>query len=426
MKRLLALMSVCAGLTALAGVPRVNTGLPMIRPAVERAAASVSPIRSAALGVTSNDMTGGRIVFLHQYACVEEAGGVMQAVACDPQNVGGWTTTLTTGADGRVTANEGILLEVAQPLVIDAAAGTVTLVADNTPFATTTASSTSTVAGTVIKMDTTINYYVVNEDWMLNQGPLADVTGEILADGSIVIADGFGYYIETVITRSVTSKGETTVTTDTKRNVSPLLRDTRLMKPNGKHEFKNESDGQTRTVDVYMYQNGGKVYVMNLYGYGWGENYMELNADGTMSYPAQPLRDLVDADYPSGDGVWRNMTYENGVATDGNVGTVTPTAITWGLTVPGDGDGLWYGWYDNRLFYTDGSRFVIPSDVIRGDVNGDGDVTIADVSALIDALLSGDYSTIVVANADTNQDNDIQIGDVSALIDFLLGGTWQS
>ena len=55
-----------------------------------------------------------------------------------------------------------------------------------------------------------------------------------------------------------------------------------------------------------------------------------------------------------------------------------------------------------------------------GDVNNDGEVTIADVSALIDYLLSGDPSGINMAGADVNGDTEVTIGDVSALIDMLL------
>ena len=57
-------------------------------------------------------------------------------------------------------------------------------------------------------------------------------------------------------------------------------------------------------------------------------------------------------------------------------------------------------------------------------MNDDKDVTIADVSALIDYLLTGDASLINTANADTNLDTEITIADVSALIDYLLTGEW--
>ena len=61
---------------------------------------------------------------------------------------------------------------------------------------------------------------------------------------------------------------------------------------------------------------------------------------------------------------------------------------------------------------------------LRGDVNDDGNVNIADVTALIDYLLSGDASAINQAGADCNQDGSINISDVTALIDHLLSGSW--
>ena len=62
--------------------------------------------------------------------------------------------------------------------------------------------------------------------------------------------------------------------------------------------------------------------------------------------------------------------------------------------------------------------------ILRGDVDCSGEVNIADVSALIDYLLSGDPAGIDDVNADCNTDDEISIADVSALIDYLLSGTW--
>ncbi len=61
---------------------------------------------------------------------------------------------------------------------------------------------------------------------------------------------------------------------------------------------------------------------------------------------------------------------------------------------------------------------------LRGDVNGDGSVNIADVTDLIDYLLTSDASGISLSGADTNQDGVININDVAALIDNLLTGAW--
>ena len=61
---------------------------------------------------------------------------------------------------------------------------------------------------------------------------------------------------------------------------------------------------------------------------------------------------------------------------------------------------------------------------LRGDVNGDGQVKISDVTALINYLLSGEASGINLQAADCNLDGQVKIGDVTALINYLLSGTW--
>ena len=66
---------------------------------------------------------------------------------------------------------------------------------------------------------------------------------------------------------------------------------------------------------------------------------------------------------------------------------------------------------------------AIISATSRGDVNDDGAVNIADVTSLIDYLLSSG-NTINLRNSDVNQDGVINIADVTTLIDYLLGGSW--
>ena len=62
--------------------------------------------------------------------------------------------------------------------------------------------------------------------------------------------------------------------------------------------------------------------------------------------------------------------------------------------------------------------------IISGDVDGDGIVSIVDVSNLIDYLLMGeDFVTINLDAADVNQDNNVTIADATYLIDILQGVT---
>ncbi len=66
--------------------------------------------------------------------------------------------------------------------------------------------------------------------------------------------------------------------------------------------------------------------------------------------------------------------------------------------------------------------YVEPS-FLRGDVNDDGDVTVVDVTILIDYLLSGE-GEINFDAADANLDEAVTVADVTAIIDFLLSGSW--
>lgn len=59
-----------------------------------------------------------------------------------------------------------------------------------------------------------------------------------------------------------------------------------------------------------------------------------------------------------------------------------------------------------------------------GDLNCDGYISISDVIAMINFLLSDDSSAIKVTNADINLDNRVSISDVTALINYLLSGRW--
>ena len=62
---------------------------------------------------------------------------------------------------------------------------------------------------------------------------------------------------------------------------------------------------------------------------------------------------------------------------------------------------------------------IIPIEDV-GDVNGDGYITIGDVTTLIDILLGGETDRSLFC--DVNLDGSVSIGDVTILIDILLGG----
>lgn len=70
------------------------------------------------------------------------------------------------------------------------------------------------------------------------------------------------------------------------------------------------------------------------------------------------------------------------------------------------------------LYYTD----MWPHEDIDGDVNGDGEVNIADVNAVIDVILAvkGVETGEAGSRTDVNGDGEVNIADVNAIIDIIL------
>ena len=100
------------------------------------------------------------------------------------------------------------------------------------------------------------------------------------------------------------------------------------------------------------------------------------------------------------------------------------------------------GYCPERSFYYDGSyddityaRVCTPEQdgyftsneympQLLGDVDGDGTVSIGDLTTLIDYVLSGNPTGINLPNADCDLTGYVDIGDITTLIDYLLNGYW--
>lgn len=124
------------------------------------------------------------------------------------------------------------------------------------------------------------------------------------------------------------------------------------------------------------------------------------------------------------DGSIRMMSYSLGVKPfSGNSGAL----VNFEVAAAADFVGPAFVVLSNICFTTTMGEEVIFDDSfsivqsrLRGDVNDDKAVTIADVTKLIDHLLD---ETVVInrVNADMNEDGAITINDVTSLIDLLLG-----
>jgi len=121
----------------------------------------------------------------------------------------------------------------------------------------------------------------------------------------------------------------------------------------------------------------------------------------------------------------RRVVIEEGDSTWRSVSGITDTCYT----VQALAGGIYE--YMVKAIYTDGDESVWSNiqnvtitgsgdEPLLGDVNGDGEVSIGDVSALIDYLLGHEGAVANVKDADLNNDGEISIGDITAIIELLL------
>jgi len=66
--------------------------------------------------------------------------------------------------------------------------------------------------------------------------------------------------------------------------------------------------------------------------------------------------------------------------------------------------------------------FTDKNAALRGDVNGDGDVDVADVTLLISMILNG--TAVIDETCNVNGDESVDVADVTMLITRILNGTW--
>ena len=152
------------------------------------------------------------------------------------------------------------------------------------------------------------------------------------------------------------------------------------------------------------------------------------DGDYIFDLTARRARDHNIAFQVQADGAIRVMSYSPSVkAYSGNSGAL----VTFSIIADENFEGPVIIQMKNSLFTTTAGVEVAFADetctvstppVIKGDVNDDGVMDIADVTALIDVLL-GASSTFNENNADCNNDGFIDIADVTTLIDALLNGT---
>ena len=135
------------------------------------------------------------------------------------------------------------------------------------------------------------------------------------------------------------------------------------------------------------------------------------NTDGTLTFPTPSGTSSFNANHYTAP---TDAMYVLGITDSGKLGFVKAT----GTAMPAN-----KAW----LEYTGSAELVLPFEeetTVLGDVNRDGDVTIADVTALVNIILGkateGDSNNYDFKAADVNGDDGITIADVTALVNMIL------
>lgn len=165
--------------------------------------------------------------------------------------------------------------------------------------------------GGYYKMDTTLKTYFVNEQYFYSEeGNFDNVTGKLYSDGSIEFNDSIGYaYFGTMAVQTSYRKTQTSaasVLANDTTDIYDIFRGTQFLVPTGTHEYKYQGSNTTATTytdKVYTYQyDDTTVVVFNLWGFGTPGNYMNIyEPSEDMAYnmymPGQVVYDAEGRDF---------------------------------------------------------------------------------------------------------------------------------
>ena len=206
--------------------------------------------------------------------------------------------------------------------------------------------------------------------------------------------------------------------------------------PTGMYKLTLQLSTSKLTVEAYI----PSVYVMgNVNATGWAPNngvQMTRNGNtytatidfvgayGDDDYSYFSFTTQLAADAEDWDGI---AAYRFGAVSEGDF-LLYPDLFATELSCVKVGYGgeafkIPTGKYDLTLNWETRKLVVTAFGVTRGDVNGNGAVTLADVTALVNYLTKN--TNINVANADCNGDGQVTTDDIARLVKYVLSGSWK-
>ena len=192
--------------------------------------------------------------------------------------------------------------------------------------------------------------------------------------------------------------------------------------------------GETKTISVELY-NPDNSYIMLEFNLSLPEGIsIDRETDGELMVTPNSNRltrtHVLDIE-EKGGGEYKVLIYSTrNSALAGQAGEIFSVTLTASSSIP---TGTYQGRFHNLVFANTDRQEVNPLDStfeievgtsLNGDVNGDGQITIADVTALVNIILGKDNAEPHLYDheaADVNGDGTVTIADVTALVNRILG-----
>lgn len=410
MKRFLALLFVCAGLTAMAVNPHINPNAPVKQGKADKVMMTkadanktifsgkaaggmsiqkffndknITPadnklMKKAPRRVSADDVIGSKIVFSLGYAYNSETNEMDLATEF---LFGGWTADMEQTGDNEFEACV-YFTSIPFHYTVDYSAGTAEMVMEQLGGwqwkDTVTSGSFMNKSYTVY--DTTEYLFIWDEAYIFDDSEdaaPANLQGVLYDDGTLYFEDGWCLYVIELINTKKYDRNWV-LQSETNDTVQGLMTDfmesTYLMTPNATHDYvaTNSSNAHTaKQVPAYMFQSDDTtVNVWNVWGMGNRGIKMYLRDEGVMEFPSYQYihtEDVSDyaATYTQYDWSEGNVFYnfaidldveadtadDNTLSEDSKLGTYDHTKIEWDASVVYDLIGANGSWYFGLGFY---------------------------------------------------------------------------
>ena len=257
--------------------------------------------------------------------------------------------------------------------------------------------------------------------------------GNLAFNGGLTALDATGNTISVSISNNTIAATDATLAATF--TIAPISEGYSIQAKSGMYIGRNSSNNgldvsQTPSPNTISYSNGkaivkgkaGPTLQFNSMSDQLRFRYFSSNQQPIQLYKREAVAEPVyhTITFHNNDGTTATQQVEDYVTTRLDLNTFTLDGYTFGGWQATDGT-----YYGNEAYITliaDADLNALWDSII-GDINRDNDITIADVTALVNIILGKDDQHQLYNHdaADVNDDGDITIADVTALVNIILG-----